>query len=137
MKTLLKILLRDAMRSGAVSGAGRLDAATFKSIEVWIREKQYLDSEDTMRDVAGKLGISVGQLAGYCRRVVGKPFLSWRKELRIREACRLIEEEPDTPLYIIGELVGIKDKSNFRRQFTEVMKTSPAAWRRDREKRQG
>ena len=82
-----------------------------------------------MGDVAEKFGISKDELSWYCHSTYGCGFLSIRKELRIFEAKRIIEENPYLPLNTIGEMVGISDKTNFRRQFYEVTGETPQEWR--------
>ena len=59
----------------------------------------------------------------------GKNFLQWRKEIRIDEAKRLLVKDKTIPTAIIGEEVGISDKSNFKRQFREITGCTPAQWR--------
>lgn len=98
-------------------------------IDKWFKEKGYCSSEQSMGDVADLFGISKEELSWYCRSTFGESFLSVRKDLRIHEARRLISERPDLPLRTIGEMVGINDKTNFRRQFYEVLGITPYEWR--------
>ena len=51
------------------------------------------------------------------------------QEIAIEEAKKLLLEDRDIPTLIIGEAVGICDKSNFRRQFKEITGCTPAEWR--------
>lgn len=69
------------------------------------------------------------ELSLFFRIQTGKNFLKWRKERRIEEAKKLLLEDRDIPTLIIGEAVGICDKSNFRRQFKEITGFTPAEWR--------
>ena len=39
-------------------------------------------------------------------------------------------EQPETPVRHIGYIIGFSDKSNFRRQFREVVGCTPTEWRR-------
>ena len=45
------------------------------------------------------------------------------------EAMRLLLENRETPANLIGEQVGISDKSNFRKQFKEITGCTPVQWR--------
>lgn len=99
-------------------------------IDKWFKEKGYCSAEQSMGDVAELFGISKDELSWYCRSTYGVGFLSIRKELRIQEAKRLISERPDLPMTTVGEMVGINDKTNFRRQFYEVLGITPHEWRK-------
>jgi transcriptional regulator GlxA family with amidase domain len=55
--------------------------------------------------------------------------MSWRKDLRIREARHLLLDYPDLPVSVIGEMAGIVDKSNFKRQFCQATGMTPRRWR--------
>mgnify|MGYP002622229865 FL=1 len=100
-----------------------------EKMEKWLGEKGYVASDQKMSQVAESFGVSKDELSWYCRNTFGKSFLTLRKELRIREARRLIAENPAVPLSNIGEKVGINDKTNFRRQFYEVMGMTPQEFR--------
>lgn len=97
-------------------------------IRGWIEEKRWLE-DASMQEVADRIGISRNSLSNYFILNTGKPFLRWRKEMRIEEAKKLLLKEKDLPTGIIGEAVGINDKSNFKRQFREVTGYTPAQWR--------
>lgn len=105
------------------------DARTKAALEKWIDTRGYADSRADMGTVAEQLGVSSLQLSYYFRVIVGKTFLAWRKEIRIREAQELLIRYPERSVASIGEAVGITDKSNFRRQFVEVTGMTPIAYR--------
>jgi len=100
-----------------------------QSVDGWVREKGYTKPLSTVAEIAADIGIPADQLGIFVRLHMRKTVLSWRKNLRIREARQLLTEFPDLPLATIGEMVGIDDKSNFRRQFAEVVGMPPRAWR--------
>lgn len=81
------------------------------------------------REAAEELGLETAQLSFYFRFHKHTEFRIWRKEMRIRYACRLMKERPDLPVSTIGEYVGIPDRSNFRREFYEVCGMFPSEWR--------
>lgn len=113
-------------RSGILQPA---DIHTRAKLKKWVDERKYTEPNSDMLGVAEQIGISAPQLSYYFRVIVGKTFLTWRKEIRIREAEILLLQYPDKSIASIGESVGIADKSNFRRQFTEVTGMSPMAYR--------
>ena len=49
--------------------------------------------------------------------------------MRIEDAKRLLMEQPEIPVRHIGYIIGFSDKSNFRRQFKEVVGCTPSEWR--------
>lgn len=101
-----------------------------EKLDQWVSEGKHRLIYGSIDDIARELGITGEELTGYCSTRLGKPFLTWRKELRIADAKRLLLESPDTPASKIGKAVGIPDKSNFRSQFKAVTGSTPSEWRR-------
>lgn len=99
-----------------------------QKLSKWVEEKGYLN-ECTLEDVATLLGIKPYALNKYCKHAYSKTFLSWRKQLRLEEACRLLCEETELSAAAVGSMVGYSDKSNFRRAFSETYGMTPAQWR--------
>lgn len=107
-----------------------MNARITMKIEEWVSGGGFLAPDTGLKETAAGFGVSADQLSAYCRNIIGKPFRSWRKELRIRESMRLLLERPELSTRDVAELVGVMDKSDFRRQFTEICGCSPAEWRR-------
>ena len=123
-----QLVARHAIPSILSNKKSVLKADTILKLDKWIREKRW--AEDlTMQEIADDLQISREDLSLFFRIQPGKNFLKWRKERRIEEAKKLLLEDRDIPTLIIGEAVGICDKSNFRRQFKEITGCTPAEWR--------
>ena len=95
----------------------------------WIEEGKHLEPDISLDDVLDDLDLTRKELSFYCSRVLKKKFLTWRKELRINEAKELLLKHPEAPACHIGFVVGLYDKSNFRRQFREVVGCTPLEWR--------
>ena len=104
-----------------------MNARTTLAREKWVMDKDYCLNE-TMEEIAGRLGVSRSQLSDYCHVVVRDNFPTWRKKLRIREAQRLWREDPSLSVVMVAAMVGIQDKSNFRRQFFEVTGMNVTQW---------
>ena len=98
------------------------------AIRQWIKDRLWAE-DATLSEVAASLGIDKDILSKYFRRNYGKCFLQWRKETRINEAKLLLLKDRDMPTALIGEQVGISDKSNFKRQFRDLTGYTPAQWR--------
>lgn len=123
-----QLVARHAIPANLSNKKSVLKADTILKLDKWIREKRW--AEDlTMQEIADDLQISREDLSLFFRIQTGKNFLKWRKERRIEEAKKLLLEDRDIPTLIIGEAVGICDKSNFRRQFKEITGCTPAEWR--------
>ena len=68
----------------------------------------------------------------YFRTEIGEDFRTWRLRLRIEEACRIMESDPDLSYEIVAEMSGINDRSNFKKTFTKIKGISPKEWTRSR-----
>ena len=106
-----------------------------KAVERWVWEKGFTKPLTTVAEVAADIGIPSDQLNVFVRLHTRKTVLSWRKTLRIREARNLLRAYPELPLATIGEMVGIDDKSNFKRQFADVVGMPPRLWREKHSRR--
>ena len=104
-------------------------AFTGERLEKWVLEGKYRIKYNSMDDILEELGVTSDELNLYCTQVFGKRFLSWRKELRIEDAKRMLISSPETPASRIGESLGISDKADFRHQFKSVTGLAPSEWR--------
>lgn len=95
----------------------------------WILFREYWNPNDSMEEFAGKLGATKDEIASYLRLRTGRKYLAIRKELRISDAQELVVRNPGMAVYEIGRMVGISDKSNFRKEFTEIVGVTPSSWR--------
>ena len=101
-----------------------------KRLARWVKEGRHHECDNSMEEILDELGLTNGELSFYCSHVLNKKFLTWRKEMRIEDAKKLLMEQPETPVRHIGYIIGFSDKSNFRRQFREVVGCTPTEWRR-------
>ena len=60
---------------------------------------------------------------------MGVDFKTWRTQLRIEEAKRILLEDKDISINAAGEMAGFSDRSNFHRQFVKIVGCSPKQWR--------
>lgn len=105
------------------------DEKTRMGLEKWVKDEGYAKPNESLEEVAKEIGVSSLQLSYYFRVIVGKPFLTWRKEQRILGSETLLVMYPEKSIASIGEAVGIPDKSNFKKQFRSVAKMSPRKFR--------
>ena len=100
-----------------------------KSLEIWVKEKRYREYDKSREDIAKELRTSKESLHMYFTTVKKIDFRTWRTELRIEEAKKLLLEDRTTSINIIGEMAGFSDRANFYRQFVKIVGCSPKEWR--------
>lgn len=99
------------------------------AIADWIARKGYCAPDCDIHSLSRDIGISEDHLVCFFQEKYKGGFRKLRKDLRIELAKKLLLSMPDVPLSHIGVHVGITDKSNFRKQFTEATGMSPDKWR--------
>lgn len=100
-----------------------------KAVEEWVENKLFCEYDKTRDQVAEELHTSREMLNLYFSSRIGLDFRTWRTNLRIEEAKRLLLENEDASINIIAEASGFSDKSNFHRQFVKIVGCSPKQWR--------
>ena len=100
-----------------------------KELEEWVRQKRYKEYDKSREEIARELHTSKETLQSYFMSVLGMDFKTWRTNLRIEEAKRLLLERKELSTNIIGEMSGFSDRSNFHRQFVKIVGCSPKEWR--------
>lgn len=100
-----------------------------KAVEEWVARKMFCEYDKTRDQVAAELGTTREVLNLYFSARIGEDFRTWRTNLRIEEAKKLLLENKDVSINIIAEASGFSDKSNFHRQFVKIVGCSPKEWR--------
>jgi AraC-like DNA-binding protein/multisubunit Na+/H+ antiporter MnhG subunit len=100
-----------------------------KALEEWVEQKKFSEYDKSREDVAKELGTTKEFLHLYFSTHKGMDFKTWRTELRIAEAKRLLLDNKDLSTNLIGEIAGFSDRSNFHRQFVKFVGCSPKQWR--------
>lgn len=104
-------------------------------VQQWVNSKGYRLPHRTLQEAAESIGTDSVKLHRYCINSLRMDFRAWRTSLRIEDAKKLLMEEPALPSSQIARMVGVKDRSNFFRQFTEITGSSPDKWRQDHAKK--
>jgi AraC-like DNA-binding protein len=100
-----------------------------RALRDWVAQKRYCEYYKSREDIALELNTTKETLHHYFVTRKGVDFKTWRTELRIEEAKRMLIENSDFSINIIGELAGFSDRSNFHRQFVKIVGCSPRQWR--------
>lgn len=100
-----------------------------KSIEEWVSNGRYREYDKTRDEVAKEMNTTKEVLHFYFTSVKNCDFRTWRTQLRIEEAKKMLLEERSLSTHIIADKCGFSDRSNFHRQFTKIVGCSPREWR--------
>lgn len=100
-----------------------------RSIDQWVKQKKYCEYDKSREEVAKELHTTKEHLHIYFSTIKGVDFKTWRTELRVEEAKKLLLENKDVSTNIVGEAAGFSDRSNFHRQFVKIVGCSPKQWR--------
>ena len=95
----------------------------------WTAGRKYCVNYLSYDALAKDLEVSREQLAWFFSEVLSTKFLAFRKRQRLAYAAFLMRADATMPAAAAGQKAGIADKSDFRRQFTEIFKLSPDNWR--------
>lgn len=103
----------------------RLEAA----LEQWVSQKRFREYDKSREEIARELNTTKEVLQHYFTTRKKVDFKTWRTELRIEEAKRLLLQDMNASTNIIAEASGFSDRSNFHRQFVKIVGCSPKQWR--------
>ena len=126
----MKLFLRRIIHRVKCDPAEQLYERIARSVDTWVAGKGFLKVLPTVPAIASDIGVGPDQLSRLIRIRTGQTILGWRKCLRIDEAKSILRAYPALTLSSVASMVGIGDKSNFKRQFTEVVGMSPGEWRK-------
>lgn len=99
------------------------------ALEVWVQQKKYRYYDKSREEIARELDTTKEILHHYFLIRKGVDFKTWRTELRIEEAKRLLLKDKNASTNFIAEASGFSDRSNFHRQFVKIVGCSPKQWR--------
>ena len=79
-------------------------------------------------EVAAVSNMTVNSFCRYFKRRTRKPYIRFLNELRIAQACKLLQQN-DNSISQIGLEVGFSNLSNFNRKFKEIRNCTPTEFR--------
>ena len=94
-------------------------------------ERDFLDSEIKLTELAERIGTSPQLLSQYLNHVLGLNFFDYINSLRVAEVQRLLCDAAHTEqsLLDIAFSAGFNSKSTFNASFKKVTGTTPSNWR--------
>lgn len=95
-------------------------AAVAESLEKWVANRRFAVADATVDEIVEELNVSKADFTYYFKNELNTQFRTWRRELRIREAMRLMEESPMLSVPELMDEVGYKDRSNFYKDFQNI-----------------
>ncbi len=104
------------------------EAQLSAALDKWVKEKQYVRNDQTVEEIATELGTTHTMLKWYFTNRMHTTFRTWRQNLRLTEAKRLLGDET-IPTSAIPMLVGVADKSNFHKLFRKQVGMTPYEYR--------
>jgi AraC-like DNA-binding protein len=110
-------------------GPDEADTQTEKQVSDTLNSGQlYKDPNLTLTRLARRCGVPARQVSRAINRLYSCNVSQYVNALRIKEACRLLEETEMSVTTVIYES-GFQTKSNFNREFLRVTGKTPKAWR--------
>lgn len=91
-----------------------------RAIDSWVGARRYADANSTVDEIVAELHISKSDFNAYFKNVLHTQFRTWRRELRIREAMRMMDASPSLSITELMAEVGYKDRSNFYKDFQQI-----------------
>lgn len=130
MKSILWNKITRSVMSTKEGGDGTNESKAVLAFERWIETGGYLKARIKLDSVAHEIGLTSQELRQICTKHYGCSFNQKIKMLRIEQACRIISSHPETPIASIGAMVGIEDRSNFRKEFKSITGLYPQEWKK-------
>lgn len=97
--------------------------------EIMENERAFTRDDLTLSDMARELSITPHQLSEILNELLDRNFYSFVNEYRIREASRLLNEEPERTILSIALASGFNSKSSFNSAFLKYTGLTPSVYR--------
>ena len=105
------------------------NAAYRATLEAWLKkEKPYLDPDFQLTDLRQVLPLNRTYLSQLINTEYGCSFFQWVNDLRIKEAKRLMTEQPDCKIQDFAERCGFSSRRVFTQVFTHKTGQTPTEW---------
>jgi putative ABC transport system permease protein len=126
----------------AIQVIQRTAPSELKQKSVWLKKMMeshhyYLDSELSLSSLAGKLSLTTHELSRILNTALKKSFYDFINEYRVREVIRKMQDPAYDRITLLGMAydAGFNSKATFMRAFKQLTGESPAAYKRELEKK--
>ena len=92
-------------------------------------QKQFLNSDLKLQDVADLLGTNRTYLTNNIKAATGQTFTQYVNTYRVEYAKELLSSHPDEKISAIWAESGFATESSFFRTFKAVTGTTPSEWK--------
>lgn len=124
-----------------------LNTTKFKSLSSFVSLKKYSDNEGrrmsavfeytinnfqkeiSLEDISHEAAMTKNAFCKYFKKRTNKTYVTFLNELRIEEACKLLQSKNELTVAEIAELTGFQNISNFNRKFKKLIDKTPKAYR--------
>ena len=101
-----------------------------ETLEAWLeKEKPYCNPDFQLTDLRQVLPLNRSYLSRFINTEYGCSFYKWVNGLRIKEAKRLLTEQPDLKIQDIADRCGFSSRRVFSQIFTRETGTTPTEWK--------
>ena len=108
---------------------GPLNAEQRATLNAWLEsEKPYLNPDFQLMDLRQILPINRTYLSQFINAEYGCSFYQWVNGLRVKEAKRLKNEQPELKMQDIAERCGFSSSKSFTRSFLRETGLTPREW---------
>ena len=90
------------------------------AISKWTEEKQFLRKDIPYSTIIQGLNTDITTLRWFMKSEFGMDFRTWRNQLRLKEACNILEAKPEISVEQLRDYVGYNDTSNFLKDFKKL-----------------
>jgi AraC-like DNA-binding protein len=88
----------------------------------------HLDAKLTNDDLASIAEVPPGEFGWLFRESMGVSPQRWQMDARVRQAQRMMVDDPQASLATVATGAGFSDQSHFTRAFLDVIGVTPTAW---------
>ncbi|WP_159947008.1 AraC family transcriptional regulator [Polaribacter septentrionalilitoris] len=125
-----------------------ISSAETKPLSNFVYQKKYSDLEGkklrtifeytitnshksiSLEKIANVANMTKNAFCTYFKKHTNKTYVSFLTELRIENACKLLQSQKDNSIADIAFKTGFNNISNFNRKFKEIKKTTPLKYRK-------
>ena len=100
--------------------APAVTAQVEQALDQWVKARRYAEADATVDEIVAELRVSKSAFNAYFKNVLHTQFRTWRRELRIREAMRMMDAAPSLSISELMTEVGYNDRSNFYKDFQQI-----------------